>query len=150
MDFRTREQKARKQYNHTKIKIPNTFRFVLCSMKRENNAKELVKKGMFYINGIGNTEDVLVNIDKECRSCKYQRQIDDERIIGKKHTWDCSYRFIRRTPKNGWYDRIEHLVRHNEEGKSIIDHIDKNYPNLRVLRDWHRKIIWLDEEDTLK
>ena len=110
------------------FKIPDDFRYVLCPMKRHYNAKELVKSGVYIINGIGDNSKILTSID-ECLECKYQDVIRDNIEYEWFPDWCCSYvSEIRNRNRN--LPRWNLSIR-NSKGKTVKDYINalpKEYP----------------------
>jgi hypothetical protein len=104
------------------MKIPDDFRYVLCPMKRHNNAKELVKKGVYIIDGIGDDSKILTSID-ECLDCKYQSVIRAGVEYEWFPDWGCFYISQIRNYDSDKKDKMVNIIKFRSTGRKVTPYL---------------------------
>jgi len=111
------------------------YKFVLCPMKRFENARKLVKKGIFLINGIGDTKKILTDIYEECLNCEHQGMVEDDGYECQSFPyWRCEFLFHTKG-----YSHLN-LILMNKGGHSILDYIDSIDKNIRLISGWENHV----------
>jgi len=119
------------------IEIPDNFHYVECPLKRLDNAKEIIKKEEFYVNGIGDFSKIKTDIINECMNCKYQAVIGDEFYYDWFPYWLCNYKNLDKD--KFWRSPIKLEIK-DENGLSLLSYIDNIDKNIRRLNWWEHYI----------
>ena len=126
-------QRACEDKKSKSVRVPNVFNYVSCPMKRYDNAKKLVKKGIFMIDGIGDIKSILVDIRKDCIVCDhfslYLQYEGGGYILEHSLSIPCLYGIHKRSSS---YSSVYNLDRCNIEGVTVVEYVQKKFPEIEV------------------